>query len=256
MRRAVVASAIAVLAVLLLGASASPAAKPTFTRIDRRRIGPRRVPHGGMWVPVTFSAQGHVTIRDLELADEGLASVLSVNVATIVSANGNEVTFLDVGADVVRVAPDGTVIVSIIGQLPFPLHRGPEVQPGDRRDDPRAAALARGTGRGGVRGPVRLTLGGTQHRAPPNAGATAFRAAALRQERHSGRCGSGACHGRPAEAAGGADLTRARAPNQGRDRGMRTNSSVGCDGPELFAARGGGLGCPLAHDGEPTRIAV
>jgi hypothetical protein len=118
MRGAMSVLVVSVLAVLVLGASAALAAKPTFTRIDVADSGPDPFFTEACGFPVTSSAEGHVTIREFDLADDGLARVLSISVAVTVSANGNEVTFHDVGADLARVAPDGTVIVSIIGIVP------------------------------------------------------------------------------------------------------------------------------------------
>ena len=118
MRRVFPALLVSVLAFLVLGASAALAAKPTFTRIDIADSGPDPFFTEACGFPVTSSAQGHVTIREFEQADEGLARVFNISLAVTVSANGNEVTFHDVGADVERVAPDGTVIVSIIGIVP------------------------------------------------------------------------------------------------------------------------------------------
>jgi hypothetical protein len=119
MTRVVSASALALLAVLVLAASAALAAKPTFTRIDFVESGTDELLTEACGFPVMFTEQGQVTIRDFELADKGLARVLTVNAVRTASANGNEVTFRDVGADHVRVAPDGTVIASVIGQLPL-----------------------------------------------------------------------------------------------------------------------------------------
>ena len=109
---------VSALGVLVLGASTALAAKPTFTRIDLANSGAAAFFTEACGFPVTFSAQGRATIRDFELADKGLASVVSISRAVTLSANGNEVTFHDVGADVARVAPDGTVIASTMGIVP------------------------------------------------------------------------------------------------------------------------------------------
>jgi hypothetical protein len=37
----------------------------------------------------------------------------------VATAGDNQVRFRDVGIDLVRVEPDGTVILSIVGQVPF-----------------------------------------------------------------------------------------------------------------------------------------
>lgn len=43
----------------------------------------------------------------------------SINLAITFTAGENSVTVRDVGRDVLRVEPDGTVVLLLIGQLPF-----------------------------------------------------------------------------------------------------------------------------------------
>jgi hypothetical protein len=45
--------------------------------------------------------------------------VNSINLAITFTAGENSVTVRDVGGDVLRVEPDGTVVLLLIGQLPF-----------------------------------------------------------------------------------------------------------------------------------------
>jgi hypothetical protein len=45
--------------------------------------------------------------------------VNSINLAITFTAGENSVTVRDVGRDVLRVEPDGTVVLLLIGQLPF-----------------------------------------------------------------------------------------------------------------------------------------
>lgn len=68
---------------------------------------------------VTASAQGHLIFRTFEEDGRGLAELTTLNIRAEFSANGKTVKVHDVGADQVRVMPDGTVILSIIGQIPF-----------------------------------------------------------------------------------------------------------------------------------------
>lgn len=69
-------------------------------------------------VPVTTTATGQVTI--FTFPDGTVLQDLStVNVSVVATAGDNEARFRDVGIDQVRVAPDGTVILSIVGQVPF-----------------------------------------------------------------------------------------------------------------------------------------
>jgi hypothetical protein len=70
-------------------------------------------------VPVTATVKG--TVRTLTFAedDAGLQLVTTINVAVTVSADGNTYRFRNVGADLIRVRPDGTAVLMLIGQLPF-----------------------------------------------------------------------------------------------------------------------------------------
>ena len=43
----------------------------------------------------------------------------TINIGITATAGDNVVRFRDVGADVVRIEPDGTAILMIIGQVPF-----------------------------------------------------------------------------------------------------------------------------------------
>ena len=68
-------------------------------------------------VPVTTTATGRVTTFTVD--GVVLQELTTVNVSYVASAGDNQVQFRDVGIDQVRVQPDGTVIVSTVGQVPF-----------------------------------------------------------------------------------------------------------------------------------------
>jgi hypothetical protein len=68
--------------------------------------------------PVVTTFQGHIIVRTFDRA-KGTVSVRTLNILGVATANGNAVRIRDVGADQVRIAPDGTMILSIIGQIPF-----------------------------------------------------------------------------------------------------------------------------------------
>jgi len=70
----------------------------------------------GFEVVTTFS--GHIIVREFDRA-KGVVSVRTLNILGVATANGNTVRIRDVGADQVRIAPDGTMILSIVGQIPF-----------------------------------------------------------------------------------------------------------------------------------------
>jgi hypothetical protein len=70
-------------------------------------------------VPVTTRAQGHVIMRTFEGEGTGVAEVNTLNIELTAMAGDNTYRFRDVGADLVRIEPDGTAILMIIGQIPF-----------------------------------------------------------------------------------------------------------------------------------------
>jgi hypothetical protein len=65
------------------------------------------------------SLQGHVTLRTFAGGGTGAAEVNTLNIALTASSGDNTYRFRDVGADLVRIEPDGTAILMIIGQTPF-----------------------------------------------------------------------------------------------------------------------------------------
>jgi hypothetical protein len=70
-------------------------------------------------VQVTATVKGNYSVITFGDDGTGLQEVRTVNASITVSADGNTYRFRNVGADVVRVEPDGTVILMLIGQLPF-----------------------------------------------------------------------------------------------------------------------------------------
>jgi hypothetical protein len=105
-----------VAAVVVPGALAG---KPTFDRISIDDTFADDFLTDACGVPVTTHAQGHITIRTFSGGGTGPAEVVTVNVALTATAGDNTYRFRDVGADHTQVKPDGSVIVMIIGQLPF-----------------------------------------------------------------------------------------------------------------------------------------
>jgi hypothetical protein len=103
-------------AVLAVGASAG---KPTIDRIPVNESGPDLELTAACGFPVNFAATGHVIVRTFDDRERGLLDLTTLNVRVTFTANGNTFRIHDVGADKVRLAPDGTLILSIIGQIPF-----------------------------------------------------------------------------------------------------------------------------------------
>lgn len=67
---------------------------------------------------ITASVQGSLTIRTYD-QEKGLIEVGTANITTILSGPGGEYTLRDVGSNLVRVTPDGDVILTVVGQVPF-----------------------------------------------------------------------------------------------------------------------------------------
>ena len=68
-------------------------------------------------VPVTTTATGRVTVFTFD--GTVLQNMTTLNISLVATAGDNQARFRDVGIDQVRVQPDGTVILSIVGQVPF-----------------------------------------------------------------------------------------------------------------------------------------
>jgi hypothetical protein len=70
-------------------------------------------------VPVTTTALGHITIRTFSGEGTGVAQVRTINVGLTSTAGDRTFRYRDVGADVVQIKPDGTLVLLIAGQVPF-----------------------------------------------------------------------------------------------------------------------------------------
>ena len=69
-------------------------------------------------VPVTTRIQGHIIERTFDEDGSGVVSLNTINLALTATADDRTFRFRDVGADLVRIEPDGTAILQIIGQVP------------------------------------------------------------------------------------------------------------------------------------------
>jgi hypothetical protein len=115
---------IAWLACILMGAAAvvapsASAAAPTTERIEVDETLPDEFLTEACGVDVTTNARGDVTLRTFSDGGTGLAELNTLNIALTATAGDNTYSFRDVGADLVRVEPNGTAILLIIGQVPF-----------------------------------------------------------------------------------------------------------------------------------------
>ena len=107
-------------AVLSVGVAPSAFAEtPTIERIDIDESFDDDFLTEECGVPVTTRVLGHITIRTFEGRGTGAAELGTRNLAFTAASGDNTYRFRDVGADLLRVEPDGTAILMIIGQVPF-----------------------------------------------------------------------------------------------------------------------------------------
>lgn len=70
-------------------------------------------------VPVTTRVQGFVILRTFDDSGTGVVSLNTISLSLTATAGDRIFRFRDVGADLVRIEPDGTAVLQIIGQVPF-----------------------------------------------------------------------------------------------------------------------------------------
>ena len=70
-------------------------------------------------VDVTTAVSGRVTTITSSGEEPRLVEVRTINIGLTATAGDNTFRFRDVGADMLRIEPDGTLVLSIIGQVPF-----------------------------------------------------------------------------------------------------------------------------------------
>ena len=108
--------AMLIAAVLATGAAAAP---PTIERFEVDESFADDFLTEACGVPVTTSARGHVIVRTFSGEGTGPVELRTLNIALTATSGDNAYRFRDVGADLVRVEPDGTMILTIVGQVPF-----------------------------------------------------------------------------------------------------------------------------------------
>ena len=111
-----VASVLVLVGALIPGVASG--APPTFERIDVDDTFADEFLTAACGVDVTTTVRGHVILRTFS-REEGLVQLNTLNLAITATAGDRTFRFRDVGADNTRVTPDGTVVLSIIGQVPF-----------------------------------------------------------------------------------------------------------------------------------------
>jgi hypothetical protein len=70
-------------------------------------------------VDVTTSIEGQVTFFTFPDRPVGPQELTSFHLSLVATAGDNSAMFRDVGIDLVRVEPDGTVVLMVVGQVPF-----------------------------------------------------------------------------------------------------------------------------------------
>jgi hypothetical protein len=118
-RRSIGTCLVGLLVAAALVAPSAFAAQPTFERIDIDESFDDDFLTEECGVPVTTRAEGQVTLRVFGGEATGAAELNTINIALTATSGDNTYRFRDVGADLVRVEPDGTAILMIIGQVPF-----------------------------------------------------------------------------------------------------------------------------------------
>jgi hypothetical protein len=108
--------------VFVLAAMITPsamAAQPTMERLDIDQTFPDDVLSPACGVQVTTHVEGHIVTRTFNGEGTGPAELRTISLSFTASADGNTYRFRDVGIDLVRIEPDGTAVLMILGQVPF-----------------------------------------------------------------------------------------------------------------------------------------
>lgn len=107
-------------------------------------------------VEAAVRLQGHITLRTFSGVRTGVTQVNTISLGATITADGRIFRLRDVGADIMRIEPDGTAVLLISGQVPFAfagaliidLETGEAIlEPRDRSEEQIAracAALTRG----------------------------------------------------------------------------------------------------------------
>ena len=122
MRRRRISGVLAVLGalfVVVLGATAAAAQAPEkeVIPIDETFVDPGLSEACGVEVTITLTGRvTHFTFPDRPV---GLQELFTVNMTVVATAGDNQIQVRNVGADVVQLTPDDTLIVTTTGQVPF-----------------------------------------------------------------------------------------------------------------------------------------
>jgi hypothetical protein len=70
-------------------------------------------------VAVTTTITGQITFFTFPDRPVGPQDLVTVNIAIVATAGDNQVRLRNVGIDLLRVEPDGTVVLMVVGQIPL-----------------------------------------------------------------------------------------------------------------------------------------
>lgn len=113
------ATAISAAAILLTAATPAQAAAPTIERFPIEAEFHDGFLSAECGVDVTTTISGFRIMREFVDGAGNLVSLATINVTGTSSSEFGSVRIKDVGADLVKVAPDGTLTVRVTGQVPF-----------------------------------------------------------------------------------------------------------------------------------------
>ena len=139
----------------IVGPGVGLAGPPVFERIDVDDEFADDFLSAECGVDVTTTVRGHIIIRTFSGEGTGVAELRTLSLGFAATAEGRTFRFRDVGADQVRIEPDGTAVLSIVGQVPFAfagvlkidLETGDAIlEPRDRSEEQIAKACAVLTG--------------------------------------------------------------------------------------------------------------
>ena len=100
-------------------APSASAVAPSIERVEINEVFPDEFLTEACGVDVTTHLEGHLIFRVFSRQGTGPVELTTLNLAFTAMAGDNSYRFRDVGGDLTLVKPDGTVVLSIIGQVPF-----------------------------------------------------------------------------------------------------------------------------------------
>ncbi|KGN30494.1 hypothetical protein N802_06675 [Knoellia sinensis KCTC 19936] len=113
------ATALSVAAFLVVGTGPAQADAPTIERIEFEETFHDDFLTGECGVDVTTTVRGFTIFKQFTGAQQNLLQLTTVNITGTATSDFGTMRFKNVGADHMMVAPDGTVTLRVIGQLPF-----------------------------------------------------------------------------------------------------------------------------------------